>query len=178
MINAFNCCLGGDWNNTQGFVSWRIINDILYFQHSKEIEDWRRNINIIPSRIVINNVVYWIPKGLKKSWLEIETMISSTLVIGYVGFSLGASLASLASLKTGVPAIVFGCPNFLLIKKDVPKVLYIHNKEDIVSKIPLLYKKGNNVKTLNGKVKRPKGVSFIEWFSGHSPKMYRQRLEE
>lgn len=184
-LELFNECLRGGYNNTIKKVSSKIKNKIGYFQCSKEKQDWIYNFLFIPAIIKIRGCYLMVPLGLKIMWDEIKNNNEFYFVDGFTGYSLGAELASLWSFARSVPAIVFGCPNFLLfpskkVLDGFSGVTFCENPNDVVTKIPPVYRKGNNIVVLGGRVNKEHIETIEDLFqeqSGHSPTEYRQRLE-
>ena len=176
-LEHFNECTSGPWENTKGFVTWKIVNGVMYFQCSSGLEDWSRNISVMPTITKIGIRYIFVPIGLDESWAEIKPVIRANLCHTYVGYSLGGQLAALASAQTGSPAIAFGCPNFFMGDKRLFwNTEFITHKKDVFTKLPWIYRKGEITQTLTGDVVYPKEVGKIERMSGHSPKAYRQLL--
>ena len=177
-VEYYTNCRGGPWNNTKGMVSWKILDNVMYFQQSKEEEDWIRNISIMPTITKIQGKTIFIPIGLSASWDEIKNTVKDNPCDMYVGYSLGGELASLSSALTGKPAIAFGCPNFFIGNRALfDKVEYYQNIEDIFARIPWVYTKGRNVTILKGgSFMYPPEFDIIHKLSGHEPILYTHRL--
>ena len=181
-LEAFNNCTSGGYKNTDNYLSWKIENDIMYFQCSRQKEDWLRNFDIIFRKTILNWSPIILTEGFDEAFEEVLSLLKLFDVDGFVGYSHGAVIASLCSAVTDKPAIVFGCPNYMLFpsamtKRQFSKVTSYENVEDIVTKIPPVYTRCGTIIKMKTPVIKPVDVSLVEWLSGHSPKMYRQRLE-
>jgi len=176
-LEYFKTCTKGPWNVTSGYVSWKIVDNVMYFQQSKEKEDWIRNLSVIPTTLKIKGKTIFVPVGLDESWDEIKNIIKANPCDVYVGYSLGAQLAALASAYTGKPAIAYGCPNFFMGTKTLfDKVEFIQNKEDLISMIPPVYMKGKHITTLVGAYEYLSDISIVRKLSGHDALLYKARL--
>lgn len=181
-LEYFKICNRGEWFNTAGNVTWKRVDNTLYFQCSKGEKDWSRNVAILPTTVKIQGVTFLIPLGLEASWSEIKHIIKNNPCDNYVGYSLGAEIAALSSAYTEKPAIAFACPNFYIGGKKTTKLFdnveFVSHDKDLVTKLPLGYRKGSNETVLSGNVVYPEGYGVIKTYSGHSPTAYKQLLGE
>lgn len=171
MIDEFNKCCHGPWENTADFVSYRFEDDCtLSLQPSKQGIDWRRNFDIFPvvRRIGCRDIT--IPCGFARAWDSLLPIISARRFYGVRGYSHGAALAAYVSAAFGIPAVVFGCPHYEFGADEYfEDVTHYDAPRDIVTKICWPYGRGENV------VQLPKGQTRS--FSGHTPTEYREGLQ-
>jgi hypothetical protein len=176
-MDRFNECARGGYNNTETYVSWKIVDGIMYFQCSKEVEDWKKNLDcrLVKTEIGLTH------KGFDEAYQEVFRMIMQNPVTGYCGYSHGAVIASRASAATGKRSTVFGCPNFMYnpTKETLDRfwnVEFVQNKNDIVANGLFWMRKGRNIIMTIGHATR--GLTPIwQWLSGHTPSEYRQRMQ-
>jgi hypothetical protein len=183
MLELFEKLTHNNYNNTFGKVSWCIDGDMMLFQCSKEIEDWKNNFNIIPALLILNHHIIITTRGWKKVWKEIKGIVDAfPEVKNYAGYSCGCIPAQFASIYTGKHADVFASPNIAIMTKRVKRLFknvnYYQNENDIVTDIPFIFGKGENVFVMKNAYKKPDGVSELEWDTGHSPKQYRLALAD
>lgn len=176
LLEKFNICCSGGYNNTSDYVSWKVIDDIMYFQCSRENEDWLKNIDIRLTKTDIGMT----HKGFDDAFRSISRMIMQTPINEYVGYSHGSTIAARASSLTRRPAVVFGCPNFMFnpSKQTLDRfdnVQFVQNKGDIVADWIFWLKKGRNKVYTKGSADMA-GVPKLETLSHHSPTEYRQKL--
>jgi hypothetical protein len=181
-LELFNECLRGGYNNTPDYISWKIKDAVLYLQCSRQKEDWLKNLDSRPVRVVIGGIcgeVCYIPKGFDDAMEGFIRAINGNYFSLIVGYSHGAAVGALLSGALKKPAVVFGCPHFVLPGRKVKNVfshLEIYNNPfDIVAMLPPVYGSAGKVTILSGTAK--KTGTWIEWNSHHSPNEYRQRLE-
>lgn len=176
ILEHFNECVKGHYNNTENYLSWKIINRVLYLQCSKEKEDWKRNFDLRPAKL--KNGLIIVPKGFSDS---VEEMLDINAEYdAVVGYSHGAAVAAILSGLLDMPAIAFGCPRFIFrpskkARRYFDKLHIYNNGNDIFTFITPFYSHCGNINIL--KDIAVKTGSFMEWYSGHSPNRYRQNLK-
>jgi hypothetical protein len=181
LLEEFRICNGGSYQNTKSKVSWKIVGDTMYFQPSSGAEDWWKNITIIPWLTKIGGKWMLVHLGFHLAWLEVKDIVERAMVKRFSGYSHGGPLAARAAAHRGLPADVFGCPNFLLCPSDASRAIFdeVHfyqNPNDIMTRLPSGYTKGRYWQTLGGRASMPPGYDPFQWLTGHTPAEYEQRL--
>jgi len=188
LIEYFNGVTHGKWVTAGMNIQYKVENNVLYFQSSdKGLSDCLVNFDfpVVPYKSM--EETFFVHRGFLKAWKSVQDEISKLSYDTIVGYSHGAALALLAHedflFKRGLePATyVFGCPKiFFLISKRAKsrfsKVVNVANVEDIVAKAPPFYTAVGRKIRLVVQAVRPADVTFLQWWSGHMPTMYRQRL--
>ena len=180
-LDYFNECLRGGYNNTPDYISWKIINKIMYLQCSREKEDWRKNFNFLPIKLFLETESIIVPAGFYEMAFGLLQTIAENEINGFIGYSHGGAGAAILSGITGKHAKVFGCPNFIFNPSKKQKTLFYNleiynNPSDIVGFLPPVYTKAGKVTILKD-VSTQGTDTFLEYASGHSPDRYRQNLE-
>ncbi|RPJ58503.1 MAG: hypothetical protein EHM12_07745 [Dehalococcoidia bacterium] len=179
-LDYFNECLSGGYNNTPDYISWKIVNRVLYLQCSREKEDWLKNIDIRPVDAWIGRNPCLVPNGFDDAVSGIMPAFDALDIDIIVGYSHGAAIAALLSGMSGLPALAFACPKFIFRpdeyhQKQFYNLQIFNNKGDLVSMLPPFYSYCGHVNVL--KEKAVKEGTWWEWYSRHSPNRYRQNLE-
>jgi len=190
-LGYFNAVLSGKWITSGLNIQYRIENRVLYLQCSKEESDWNTNFDfpVVPYKRMKG--LFFIHRGYLKAWKsirdEIVAKFSEFDII--VGYSYGANVAipiheeflyrqgyQPETYRYGGSKILF-LPS-RRIRNRFSRVTNIQNREDIVSMAVPLYSRVGKLVKLTKPLKRPEGFPLVAWLSGHSPQMYRMRLEE
>lgn len=181
-LELFNeCALDQGYQKTWLGVSWKRVDNRMYFQPSKEKIDWVLNImSALPALLIIRRRLFIVPLGAALGWLSIRRIVRDNPADAYIGISQGGWWASFSSANTGRHAATFGCPN--LYRGDAwqgrvfHQVTHYETPTDIVTRLPTWGRKGRDVRILNRPAIRPEGVPLIEWETGHSFSEYRLRM--
>ena len=191
MNHEFNKCTSGDWNTSPLGLDWQVIDKVVYFQCSKGKRDWAFNL-LFPASIYKNSITpYMVHTGFKLMWHSVRDEILSLDLNGARGYSQGGVFAQmthedfLVSRGVTLDTVTFGSPPFLWmpekkIQNRYCSVINIRNKEDIVPKVLSLfgYKRVGQDVILTGDNKKDSSMGWMEYLSGHSPKLYRRRLHD
>ena len=172
---------GGYTHNWIG-VDWKVTDGCMIFEESDGKADWMFNFLSalrIPGRLAGTWFIF--PLGAWLMWRTIRKTVKRLVVSGQVkefaGYSQGAWFASYASAMTGRRARTFGCPR--LGKGEAylfSRVLHYKNDGDVVTMVPPWADIYGRVILLDRPIKRPGGLSEVEWLSHHSPEEYEARL--
>jgi hypothetical protein len=185
LSDYFRNVRGGEWNQTAGKLSWRITDDVMYFECSHGEEDWQRNFDLLPALIFIRGNPIITQRGWAKVWKDLQPILAENQVSHFIGYSHGGIPATLASWHTGTPAIVFGCPNVAVITRRIREtfepVWNITTARDIVQKSPPWLGKWAT-KTVLPYVYAPDRIShdaklMAQWITGHTPDEYELSLK-
>jgi hypothetical protein len=176
-LDRFNICASGGYNNTEDYVSWKMVDGIMYFQCSREKEDWNKNFDfrLVQSEVGLTH------KGFDEAYRSIFRTIMQSGATAFCGYSHGAVIAARASATTGKKATVFGCPNFMYKptitnKNKFWNCDFVQNKGDVVADGIFWLEKGRNVVYTIGSANMA-GVPFLERLSHHGISEYRQKLK-
>lgn len=179
LLDYFNECLHGGYNNTPDYISWKIKDRILYLQCSREKEDWLKNFDVRPRLERIRNELCVIPNGFNQAAKDLSEKLDFSQFDLIIGYSHGAAIGAILSGMTGIPAIVFGCPRFIYkpsfdIEKVFSNLKIYSNCDDVVFKVPPFYSYCGLLHTFaRGEVETD---SWLERISNHSPDLYRKNL--
>lgn len=188
ILDDFNLCIENDWITSPLGVQYAVKDNILYFQCSRDAQDWRYNLMFPVAAYKNNKDTFLMHKGFKILWHDVRDDISRLSFKNIRGYSQGAVFACMAHedrlYNHGFicNTVVFGCPKFLFAPSDETKekfsgILRIENADDIVAKVPPFYTHIGDSKQLEKKHDKPKDISWVEYISGHSPYQYRHNLE-
>ena len=189
MNQEFNKCISGEWNTSPLGLDWQVIDRYVYFQCTKDKRDWAFNL-LFPATLYKNSTTpYMVHTGFKLMWHSVRDEILSLDIIGARGYSQGGVFAQmthedfLVNRNITLNTVTFGSPPFLWlppkkIQNRFCSVNNIRNKEDIVPKIYTAfgYRRVGNDTILTSTNKKETG--WLEYLSGHSPKLYRRRLHD
>lgn len=178
LLEIFKQCTVGVWVVTDTGLSYKKQYGVLYFQSSREKQDWKRNLSIMPAKRKIGKKTVTLTRGWAEMFdelISIPYLLSEVKLL--VGYSHGAVAASLLSELSWIPAITFGCPMIALEKKLFCNVRHYKNPHDIVTAVPFFFNSGGAKRTLGGTIRKPSYVPLIQWITHHHPAEYRQRLE-
>jgi len=132
---------------------------------------------------------FLVHRGFLKAWKSVRDEIALLDFDTIVGYSMGGALATFAHedfrYRKGYQpkTYVFGCPKVLFlpsshVRNRFNSIERYANKEDVVAKLPPFFTHVGRFGRMNeAKLKRPEGFPLLAWLSGHSPQMYRMRLE-
>ena len=186
----FKAVTHGKWITGGLNIQYRLENRVLYFQASNEESDWALNFDFPAVPYKHMKEKFLVHRGFLKAWKSVRDEIALLDFDTIVGYSMGGAMATLAhedfryrkgyQLKT----IVFGCPKVLFLpsrhaRSRFTEIERFANREDIVSKLPPFFTHVGKFGRMNEvKLKRPEGFPLLAWLSGHTPQMYRMRLED
>jgi hypothetical protein len=177
LLTLFENCTHGAWSNTRDFVTYKIVDRVIYFQCSKEDLDWWRNFFVVPTNLHIAGRKLATPAGFASAWKSIRGSLDWANIDFAVGYSHGAVLAAYVSVLKNCQAVLFGCPRFILNGRKLFKnCLVVKNPGDIVTLLPPIYRLPEEVHTLSGDIESG-SIKLMLLATGHSPAEYRQRLE-
>lgn len=95
-----------------GHVEYKIVEKnnqlIAVIPGTNDMKDMLDNIRFYRTKTLINNIEYKIHEGFLNQTNTIFDRIKNCDM--FVGHSLGGAIAQICALKTGRPAITFGCP--------------------------------------------------------------------
>lgn len=186
-LDRFNGCTKGLFNESKGKLSWKVEEDEIFFQPSKGLEDWMKNMLVFPVPIFWGGVFIFIPLGVALDLPVLAKVLKGCAGISHAnGYSRGGWEAVLTALKLCIPCTTFGCPGvFWRPSRKVQafldaNVTHYENPTDIVCTVPIGYSHSVNRIKLGGGVFSPPVDSMDELLSlnsGHSPAEYRFRLQ-
>ena len=101
-------------------------------------------------------------KSSVQSWVK-----NSPYPIVFCGHSLGGALAQLATVDLGGRCVTTGCPNLWWGKLPGIEAINFINGEDVVTKIPLLFRRDGTSSYL---------PSTVNCFSSHLPDNYKKHI--
>lgn len=169
-----------NYTTGKGGLDWKVVNNRLYFEPSDGVIDWVKNFMFIPFPTILSGRLYFIPFG---AWLDIKEIrricAEHDSVLETIGYSRGGWGAVYAALILGITAKTFGCPGLVFMPTMKAQatidatVVHFENPDDIVCNVPPHYKHGKDRRVTNGTVVQSGG---LEWYTGHSPQEYLQRL--
>ncbi len=190
LLKEYNNVLQQNWITVGKDVQYALNNKILYLQCSASFSDWRHNLMFTKKPYDGGDNQYKGHKGFTLLWLSIKPIIEGLEFTSIVAYSQGGGIAHFIHEnyyhRKGVEplyTIGFGTPPTLWKYKGKPRFsrfYYVVNPLDVVFLLPFLlrYRPTGNIKRLKKRAKRPKGIGFFYWFSGHSPEEYIQRLKD
>ena len=185
----FEKVLSGKWATAGRNIQYRLENRVLYFQASNEESDWAFNFDFPAVPYKDMKEKFLVHRGFLKAWKSVRDEIALLDFDTIVGYSMGGALATFAHedfrYRKGYQpkTIVFGCPKVLFLPSlhvlnRFTAIGRYANKEDIVAKLPPFFTHVGRFERMNEvKLKRPEGFPLLAWLSGHTPQMYRMRLE-
>lgn len=183
LFSLFKECTNlADYINTKHSISYKIVDNVFYFEQTHGLVDWLKNLAVLPVPLRIKNTLFIVPLGFYLFWREAAPIVLANPVEKYVGYSHGGPYAACAAFLMKVPAVVFGCPNFMLFstKKQVKcfdNVLFCKNAFDLVTLVPPLFRKGENKRIfIADRGKRPEHINRILWWTGHTTEEYITRM--
>jgi len=187
-LDYFNAVLSGKWTTAGRNIQYRLEGKTLYFQGSAEESDWAFNLDFPAVPYKHMREKFFVHRGFLKAWKSVRDEIALLDFDTIVGYSMGGALATLAHedfrYRKGYQpkTIVFGCPRVLFlpsnhVRSRFSNIERFFNTEDIVTKVPPFFSHVGVHRRLTESVKRPEGFPRLEWLSGHTPQMYRMRLE-
>jgi len=140
-LEQFNSCLNGSWVTSGLDVQWRFSDGVLAFQCTRSETDWM--FNFLAARIDLDGDT--VHAGFAALWESVRPFVE--LAVGNAegftinGYSQGAALATLAHryfTKRGSHPVstVFGSPKVFASKVEMPDLVNIQVKGDIVTIAP------------------------------------------
>lgn len=183
LLDEFEICRkSSGYNKTWCNLDWKIVNEYMYFQQSRDKTDWFFNIISairIPWRLAGTWFIF--PLGFLIMWLSVECIVNRHPVKGYRGYSQGGPFASYSSAKTGKPAITFGCPHIGIGNENLfENVTHYKTPTDIVTKLPTWAKSYGQTMILQGTFIIKENMTpfeYAEMLTGHTQEEYRQRMD-
>jgi hypothetical protein len=189
ILEDFNKCINNDWITSPLGVQYAVKDNTLYFQCSRDAQDWKYNLMFPVSAYKNGQGSFLMHMGFKTLWHDVRDAVATLSFKNIRGYSQGAVFACMAHedrlFNHGFvcDTVVFGSPKFLFMPSEELKerfsgVLRIENADDVVTKVPPFYTHIGESLTLPGKGKRPKDMKLINYLSGHDPYQYRNNLED
>ena len=172
----------GGYNKNWIGVDWKVIDGAMLFQASHGKTDWAFNfLSALRIPGLLGGAWFIFPLGAWLMWRTIRKTVKELVASGQVkefaGYSQGAWFASYASAMTLLPARTFGCPR---LGKGSPSlfvdVIHYKNPDDIVASVPPWAEAYGELIILTKPIRRPHGLSKVEWLSHHAPEEYEARL--
>jgi hypothetical protein len=91
------------------------------------------------------------------------------------GYSHGGPLAAFVSAHFNIPALVFGCPKYVIGSRDMfHRVIHVAGERDIVSRLMWPFTTGRHRLTMYGDYE---GRTLADVMSGHGTGEYRHLIK-
>lgn len=184
----FDLCIRNKWVISPKGVEYCVVNDTLYFQCSNEKSDWPYNFNF-PVQLYKDTLTpFFVHRGFKELWHDVRDDVAKLEFSHIRGYSQGGALACFAHedtlfrKKRVCDTVTFGCPKFAFlppkkVQNRFVSITHLHNYNDIVHMIPIGYTAMGRDIAFTMKHKKPDGMPWYVWYSGHTPTQYRLNLE-
>lgn len=186
LLEDFNKCIRNDWITIGNDVQYAVEDSTLYLQCTRSKSDWQHNLDF-PMQLYKDS--FYVHRGFARLYLSAREELLSLPITRIRAYSQGSAIGLLLhedvfhNQKKVLDTVLFACPRVLFmpskkIQNRFHSVKRYRNKEDIVHYLPPFYTHVGQEVVLSTYCSKPSNISFLEWYSGHSPSLYRPRLQE